>query len=388
MSHHDRRLPPPTEPLFRKDAGDPFEMVVKRVGDLADATTKRLDRSDCRLDEMQAGIDSLAQRLTRGGPAADDAPESWGAEFVRKSGDQLAAMARDRNARVGLSLDSKALMTTAPNSAGSLVVPTRDANVLLPRRRLTIRDLLPVVSISTGSVEYVHQDSLATNAATVPEGMLKPESAMALSLRTTSAKVIAHWIKVSKQVLEDAPQLRDLIDTEMIYGLMLQEEAQLLFGDGTGANLLGLVPSATPYVAAFTPTAPTALDTIGLAALQVATANFEPDGVVVHPADWLRIRLTKDSSGRYIFGDPQASVELRLWGLRVVPSPSMMVDKVLVGCFARAATLYDRWAPRVEAGFVNDDWTRNLLTLLCESRIALATKQPGALVYGDLGYAS
>jgi len=243
------------------------------------------------------------------------------------------------------------------------------------------------VSISSGSVEYVHQDSLPTGAATVAEAGLKPESTLALSLKTVSAKVIAHWTKVSKQALEDLPQLRDLIDTEMRYGLALAEETQLLNGDGTGANLSGLIPNATAYVAPYALPAPvTMLDMMGSALLQSALADFEPDGIVVHPADWLRLRLTKDAGGAYMFGDPQSDVELRLWGLPVVPTKAMTVDKFLVGDFDRAATLYDRWTPRVEVSTEHADFfTRNLVAILAEERIALAVKRPTALTYGDFG---
>jgi hypothetical protein len=38
----------------------------------------------------------------------------------------------------------------------------------------------------------------------------------------------------------------------------------------------------------------------------------------------------------------------------------------------------------VELGFVNDDFTRNLLTLRAELRAALAVYQPTAVRYGDL----
>jgi HK97 family phage major capsid protein len=64
----------------------------------------------------------------------------------------------------------------------------------------------------------------------------------------------------------------------------------------------------------------------------------------------------------------------------------MAVDKFLVGDFQRAATLYDRWTPRVEVSTEHADFfTRNLVAILAEQRLALAVKQAAALTYGDFG---
>jgi HK97 family phage major capsid protein len=220
----------------------------------------------------------------------------------------------------------------------------------------------------------------------VAEGAAKPESAIDWELKTASSKVIAHWIKASRQILEDAPQIRDLIDSDLIYGLALAEETQLISGDGTGSNLTGLIPSATSYSDPIT-TLPTfdMIDQIGKAVLQSALADFPATGIVVHPADWWRMRLQKDGDGNYRLGNPQVMARPSLFGLPVVATKSMPVDKFLVGDFASAATLYDRWQPRVEVGYVNDDFTRNLVTILAEERLALAVKQGDALIYGDFG---
>ena len=38
-----------------------------------------------------------------------------------------------------------------------------------------------------------------------------------------------------------------------------------------------------------------------------------------------------------------------------------------------------------EVGYVNDDFIRNLITVLCEERLALAVYRPEAFVFGDFG---
>lgn len=275
--------------------------------------------------------------------------------------------------------------TNAAGSAGALSSPYRDSLNQLPRTRRTVRDLLPAIKIEVGSVEYPNMVNRNLNAGMVAETATKPESDLQFELKTTAAKVIAHWMKASRQVLDDVPQLSNIIDSELLYGLALKEEQQLLSGDGTGQNLLGMIPQATAYAAPITVPGATAIDNIALAALQTSLALYEPDGVIVNPADWWAMRLTKDSQGRYIMGDPQSVVQPVLFGLPVVSTPAIAVDKFLVGAFKQAATIYDRWEARIEVGYVDKDFINNMVTVLAEERLAFAVKNVKALTYGDFG---
>lgn len=373
------------EHLRTKDQGDPFDMLAKKFGDLTDETLRKIGETDGNVEGVKAELADLQQKLARmtfaGGGAAPT--PTWGQEFTEAKGTEVKSLSEVNQGRV--SLNVKATLTTGATSGGSLDVPTRDQTVLLPKQRLTVRDLLTVLSISTGAVEYATQTRAPTAAGMVPEGGAKPESAIDWELRTTASKVIAHWVKASRQILEDLPQLRDLIDTEMRYGLAIKEEQQLLSGDGTGANLMGMIPSATAYSDPLDLTQPNEIDTVGTAILQTAMADFPANGIIMHPADWWRMRLLKDNEGKYILGDPQAVVQPSLFGLPVVVTKAMAVDRFLVGDFTAAGTLYDRWQPRVETGYVNDDFTRNLVTVLAEERVAFAVKQPTALTYGSFG---
>jgi len=166
---------------------------------------------------------------------------------------------------------------------------------------------------------------------------------------TESTKVIAHFFKASRQILSDFPQLASIINQRGLYGLKLVEENQLLNGDGTGQNLSGLVANSTAYAAPFDPAGTeTGIDVIRLAMLQVVLAEYAADGIVMHPSDWTRLELLKDTTGRYIIGNPQGTIAPTLWGLPVIATPAMTVDKFMVGCFQQGATLYDRMSARVE----------------------------------------
>jgi HK97 family phage major capsid protein len=198
-------------------------------------------------------------------------------------------------------------------------------------------------------------------------------------------RTIAHWTLASRQILDDMSQLRGIIDTELLYGLGYVEELQLLNGAGTGTDLNGLYTQATAFASPYggTLTAATKIDVILAAILQNALANQPATGVVIHPSDWTEIRGIKNADGEYIMGPPGADVEPRLFGLPVVATAAMTVDKFLVGNF-QASTLYDRWSARVEVSTEDsDNFRKNLVTLLAEERIGLAVKQTTAFTKGD-----
>ena len=219
----------------------------------------------------------------------------------------------------------------------------------------------------------------------VAEAAAKPSSDIKFDIVSTSAKVIAHWMKASRQVLDDISQLKSVIDQRLIYGLAFKEETQLLNGDGTGQNLNGIVTQASAYSAPIALVSPTSIDFMRLAMLQAVLAQYPATGHVMNPIDWAWVETLKDAQGRYIIGNPQGSITPTLWGLPVVTTQAMAVDKFLTGAFKLGAQVFDRWDARVETGYENDDFTKNLVTILAEERLALAVYRPEAFIYGDFG---
>lgn len=357
---------------------------------LAGSVKEKADEALTKMNELQATVDTMAQKLARGdGGDEREAVKSLGERFVEDETVKSWLHASPSKGKVDIRLKATltSLTTDAAGSVGDAINATRLPGVLpLPQRRLTVRDLLSQGRMDGNALEYVKETGFTNNAAPVAEGAAKPESDLKFDLVTTSAKVIAHWMKASRQVLDDIAQIRSIIDQRLIYGLAYVEEAQLLNGDGTGQNLNGIIPQATAYSAAFTPASATAIDTLRLAMLQAALAEYPATGTVLHPTDWARIELTKDADGRYIIGNPQGSIAPTLWGLPVVATQAMTVDKFLTGAFRLGAQIFDRWDARVEVGYVNDDFTKNLVTILAEERLALAVYRPEAFIYGDLGF--
>jgi len=362
--------------------------AAKGVG-MTDDLKEKADESLLKMNALTEQVADIEQKLARGGGNKNTPEKTIGEQFVEDQGvkDWAQSSPSKGKADVRFKATITSATTDTAGAAGAAVETTRLPGILaLPQRRLTVRDLISPGRMDGNSLEYVRETGFTNSAAPVAETAAKPESDLKFDLVTTSAKVIAHWMKASRQILDDFSQLRSIIDQRLLYGLAYVEEGQLLNGDGTGQNLHGIIPQATAYAAAFTPDAPTAIDTLRLAQLQAALAEYPATGHVMHPTDWARIELEKDTTGRYIIGNPQGMIGPTLWGLPVVATQAIAVDKFLTGAFRLGAQLFDRWDARVEAGFVNDDFIKNLVTILAEERLALAVYRPEAFIYGDLGY--
>ena len=351
---------------------------------------EKVDAALLEMNGLKASWEALEQKLARGGGAGEGMPsKSLGTLFIED--ERVKEFLNSEPTKGKAELRVKATLTTAVADAAGSVGDGADATrlagvVSLPQRRMTIRDLLTPGRMDGNTIEYVQEKGFANNAAPTAEGVAKPGSDVQLELKSTSAKVIAHWMKASRQALDDVNFLRSMIDQRLLYGLAYAEENQLLNGDGVGQNLSGIIPNATAFAAAFTPASATAIDTMRLAMLQAALAEYPATGHVMHPTDWARIETTKDADGRYIIGVPQGNAAPTLWGLPVVPTQAIAVDKFLTGAFRLGAQLFDRWDARIETGYENDDFTKNLVTILAEERLALAIYRPEAFVYGDLGF--
>lgn len=358
---------------------DPLDLLTKSFEDHNKTVEDILAKHSQKAEELQCRLLELEQKGARRSYGGEGAPATAGAAVALRS-NELAAVYDDKRAKCRIEVKA---ITSGSASAGALVRPDRVQEITtLPKQRLTIRNLLGQGRTSSNAVEYMRQTGFTNNAAMVAEGALKPESDIAFEFKDTKVKTLAHWVKASRQILADAPLLETTIDTELRYGLDLVEEMQLLLGDGTGQNLHGLIPQATAYEVARNQTGDTRFDTLLHAIEQSEVAMLPASGIILNTADWFAMLGIKDGDGRYISGGPLANVPERVWRLPIVWTNVMPAGEFMVGAFATAATIYDREDATVELGYVDDDFTRNLVTILAEERLAFAVKRPEALIHG------
>ena len=274
--------------------------------------------------------------------------------------------------------------TVTSANAGAAVPPDYRPEIIgLPQRRMTVRDLMLPGTTASNAITYVRETGFTNSAAPTAENTRKPESTLTLESVIQSVITIPHFLKAAKQILDDAPQLASFIDGRMRYGLQYAEELQLLKGSGVGLNLSGIYTQASAYSAPITPagTLNPRIDAIRLAMLQAFLAEYPPTGIVLNPADWAAIELTKDGQQRYILGDPQGVAQPRLWGLPVVETQAMTIDTALIGAFRPMAQVFDREEANVVIATENeDDFVKNMITVRAEERLAMAVYRPEAFV--------
>ncbi len=359
---------------------------------LASGVKEQIDETATAVNGLKAAMkeieQTLAQRQRHDGP---EAVKSIGRQFIESA--EFKALAGATVPRGTATVEVKAVMDSdtadAAGNAGTLRVNDRRPEVITPpQRRLTIRALLNVMPTSSAVIEYDKETGFTDSTSMLADGSAAAQSDIKYGSMTAPVRTIAHSFKANRNILADAPRLQGLIDNKARYLLDLKEEAQILGGDGTGENLNGLITQATAYSAPFDPAGTeTAIDILRLGMLQVVLAEYPADGFVINPIDWARIELTKDSTGRYIIGNPQGALSPNLWGLPVVATQSVTVDKFLVGAFGLGAELYDRLTTVVEVATENeDDFLKRRIAIMAAKRLALAVTRPESFVYGDLGF--
>ena len=249
-------------------------------------------------------------------------------------------------------------------------------------------DLIPRLQTASDTIEYVREDTFTNNAAMVAEATAttgtsgtKPESVLSYSPQTSAVRTLAHWIPVTNKTLADAPQIRGIINSRLLLGLTLALENQVLTGDGTGENFTGILNAGIQTQAMGTDTA---IDAIFKARTLVrVTGKARPTAIVMHPNDWEAVRLARENAatgtaGGYLMGPPSMVGATTLWGLPVVESEAITQNTALIGDFSMGCTLFDREQAAIRVGLIDQQFIRNMQTILAELRAAFVVWRPTA----------
>jgi HK97 family phage major capsid protein len=374
-----------------KEAGEKALGEASKAGDMSQKNKEAVDELLIKFNGLTAELKEVQQmQVRRAGEVDLEEIKSMGQRVIESDSFKNMNSSDRKSMRVQMErkdlLSVTATFGNGASSSNSLVSANRQTGIIhAPQRMMTIRDLIMPGQTDSSSIEYVVETGFTNNAGMQVEGAAKGKSDITFNLKTAAVRTIAHYFKASRQLLDDAKGLASYIDGRAQYGLRLKEEQQLLSGDGTGANILGILPQATAFVAnaGVTVVGPTGIDRLRLAILQAMLAEYPASGFVLNPIDWTGIELTKDAEGRYIISAPQDAGTPRLWGLPVAQTQAMAVNNFLTGAFDIAAQIFDRMEIEVLLSTENeDDFIKNMCTIRAEERLALAVYRPEAFVAG------
>ncbi len=364
---------------------------AKKSGKLSEETKAAVDKMASEFNALReaektlkAAIGELEQHVAQMPLAnAKHIVETVGQQVISAEALKTFSASVEGGKRVSIPVNA-ALISSGV--AEGVVEPQRLPGIdTTPKQRLFIRDLIAPGRTSSPAIFWVQQTGFTNKAAVVAENTTKPYSDIAFATKITPVTTIAHMFKASKQILDDFAQLQSTVDAEMRYGLKYVEEQEILFGDGTGVHLHGIVPQASAFSAEFRVEQQNGIDDLRLAMLQAQLARFPASGHVLHFIDWAKIELTKDTLGRYILANPSGLTGPTLWGLPVVATEAAAFKgKFLTGAFNAGAQIFDREDANVVIPTENaDDFEKNMISIRCEERLALAVKRPEAFIYGS-----
>lgn len=360
---------------------------IKDHGRVLDETKTMLEGLSASGLKFQDRLQDLEQKLARRFSANDPADfKSIGEQLTDTDG--FKSLSENQRGVSRLRLKAVANITSATTGTGGVgdaIQPHRVPGIVAgPDRPFMVRDLIMPGRTDSNSIEYVRESGYQNMAAAVAEGGNKPQSDLSFDLVTTTVKTIAHWFRASKQVLADVPLLQSYINGRAIYGLKYVEENQILAGDGTGQNLLGLIPQSTAFNDALRKAGDTKIDTLRRAILQVRIAEYRASAIVLNPIDWADMELTKDANGQYIWVNVQDGGQQRMWRLPVIDSNAVPEGEFLVGALNIAAQVFDREEAAVEVSTEDgNNFTTNMVTIRAEERLALAVYRPESFVHGE-----
>lgn len=354
-----------------------YDAQFAETGKVSDATKNELRELSAKFEST---ITEITQKMEKALGSNTPAYKTPGQEFIESEAFKKLASGQAEKVRVEVKNTVSSGSTTVFPQQNPGIIP----GAFLP---LTLRQMLIEIPVTTNAVNSLRELAWTNAAAETSQGAAKPESSITFEPYNVMIQTVPHFIKVTNQLLADAPAVVAYIDLRLRDGLAQRIDLQLLKGNGTSPNLSGLTKSGN--YTAYTPTSGDLLvDAINRAKWAMWAAGEQPDTVICNPADWGAMERTREQyangmKGEYLYGTPGMSAPMNPFGLRVAINPNMTSGKFLVGALRSSTTLYVRQGATIEMGYVNDDFTKNLVTIRAEERMGLGVERPAGLYYGS-----
>ncbi len=338
-------------------------------------TLKTLEAKSQEIEKAIARFEGKMEAMSEKGFKTEKAPRSMGEAIAQAYVSNIDKI-KDTAEKGGMmTLETKALYDTTIDGdyTGNVALSTLEAGVSrIARPIIKIRDIVNMGTTASKFVTYISQ-SRATESAWTDEAGVKVSGQPTYEEISEEVKKVAGTVKISKEMLADLAFVQSEINSDLMASIDQAIEDALLNGAVGGIN--GIMTNAVNFAAgtfAGTVIAPNISDVIRVAISQIQNANFEPTHVVLNPADVAKMQLTKTTAGEYTY--PMFLMDVnRVANLIVVSTTNMAAGEFLVGDFSKS-NVRMREAMNVQVGYVNDDFQRNMVTILAEARLVQYVK--------------
>lgn len=272
-----------------------------------------------------------------------------------------------------------ALMSEATNITGEVPQSDRIPGINNVVKQVTVlRNFANVGGTNSNLVSWVEQQNIDGAAAITAEGNAKPLVDWDYVEATANVRKIAGRVRISTEMLSDIPNMMAEINGDLLYRLALAEETQLLSGAG-GAQLNGVTTYAQPLdLAALADSVEAAndIDAIGAAITQIyvnGKGMFIPNVIFLNPVDAFKLKSVKNNDESYVMPVYIMPDGMRIMGIQVIETVTITAGNFLVADM-RYFNIRDKETTRIEIGRDADDFSKNMVTIIAEKRLATFVK--------------
>lgn len=270
--------------------------------------------------------------------------ESGDASGVRWRGDTIVLpRSRDEMVEVLLAMGERAkaqeiaartdsairAMSEGTGSAGGYLVPTQYAQdkfayALVSTtavRQVPGIDVMPVVS----NVVALPRESAVAGASQAAEAGALTAADATLGQQTITVKKQYGYRLYSNELLNDAtPAWMEFLGRTLVRDVALQQDAQFLFGTGSGAQIQGLIgySGITSGPSLGTNGRTPSFDDFYDAVYNLRAVNAEPDFVIAHPRVLNSLQKIKDADGNYLASNIGGAGAPALFGTGLQGAPA------------------------------------------------------------------
>ena len=335
----------------------------------AGATLEYVEKMQLQLDKLDM---KLQKKTIQNGTAASLDSELKSMFSEKSFSDQIELLKKSSGNNVNLDVKA-ATSITLGSYAGTALTTEIDRSIVGPQTNMPFfRDIVNVAPIRGNKVTWINKSAVSNGAGMTAEGAAKTQISWTYSEESADVKKITAFVKVSKEALDDLDFLRSEINTDLRQEIELKLDEQIAEGTGVGQNLKGILTYAPTFAVAGTSLAAAVdganrLDVLRSAVALIRKAKFRANYIAINPVDAALMDMEKGNDNHYILPPFVTADGTRVAGTTVIESFSIDEGSFLVGDFTKS-NLRIREEININLGYENDDFTKNMVTILAEMR--------------------